>query len=309
MRTKSSVWYFRMAKEGCKHFNFFALLLTFSTAAFAATEFKNGELVFKISSDQPKDGGLMILEAEVPKGSASQSLSAKFEEVEIPFFQIDTGSSEKKPRFVALFAVPYNHKPGPVKLVLQAGKNQVEAPFEIVDGGYKSETLKVDKKYDNLSKKDLARYRRDQAEVGAAYGLITPKKLWDGKFILPINSPVTSVYGSKRMFNGQLKSSHQGTDLKASVGTPIVAPGGGKVVLAKDLLFSGNTVILEHGLGLFTVYMHLSKFKVKVGQEVKSGDLLGLSGKTGRVTGPHLHWGAVIHRAKIDPLDLMKMTL
>lgn len=309
MRTKSLVWFFKTVKEGCRQFSFFILLSLLSTMVSAATEFKNGDIVFKISTDKSKDGSLMILEAEVPKSGSTPVPFVKFEESEIPFFPSDSAQSNKMAHFVALFGVPYNHKPGIVKLTLHVGASQVEAAFEIVDGNYKSETLKVDNKHVSLSKKNLARLKRDQAEVGALYRVVTSKKLWDGKFQLPIGSPITSVFGTKRMFNGQMQSFHQGTDLKAPVGTLIMAPAGGKVILAKDLFMSGNTVILEHGYGLFTSYMHMSKFKVKIGQIVKSGDLLGISGKTGRVSGPHLHWGAVVHRSKIDPLDLTKMTL
>jgi murein DD-endopeptidase MepM/ murein hydrolase activator NlpD len=159
----------------------------------------------------------------------------------------------------------------------------------------------------NPKKKDLIRIRREQAEIAAIYKTITEQKHWDGPFALPIQSPVTSIFGTRRLFNGHQASFHQGLDLKAPEGSPIRSAAAGIVVLSKDLFFTGNTVLIDHGYGIFTIYAHLSKLGVAKGQAVKAGDLLGLSGATGRVSGPHLHWGAVIHRAKVNPSDLLKI--
>jgi murein DD-endopeptidase MepM/ murein hydrolase activator NlpD len=132
------------------------------------------------------------------------------------------------------------------------------------------------------------------------------KRHWSGPFLLPIESEVTSPFGNKRLYNGTMKNFHQGLDLRAREPTPIRAPEGAVVVLAKDLYFTGNTVILDHGYGLFTVYGHMSKLDVKKGQIVKKAELLGLSGATGRASGPHLHWGAVLMRMKFNPQDLVQ---
>ena len=134
--------------------------------------------------------------------------------------------------------------------------------------------------------------------------MIRREKYWKGSFQVPINSAVTSTFGNKRIFNGEMKSFHQGLDLRAAMGTPIHAASGGVIVLAKNLFMTGNTVLIDHGYGIFTVYAHMSKLQVKKGQEVKPGETLGLSGMTGRASGPHLHWGAVINRFKVNPTDL-----
>jgi murein DD-endopeptidase MepM/ murein hydrolase activator NlpD len=116
---------------------------------------------------------------------------------------------------------------------------------------------------------------------------------------------MSSRYGGKRMFNGEMKSFHQGLDLRAGVDTPVIAPERGRVVLAQDLFFTGNTLIFDHGMGLFSIYAHLNHLKVKVGDEVQKEQLIALSGKTGRASGPHLHWGIVIHSQKVDPETLI----
>ena len=145
-----------------------------------------------------------------------------------------------------------------------AGKEWV-LPLEIVDGHYKSETLKVDEKKVNPPKKELKRILREQAELKEIYSHLTHEKYWDGPFVLPVDSVVTSPFGSKRIYNGEMKSFHQGLDLRAHIGTPIHAASGGVVVLAKDLFFTGNTVLIDHGYGVFTVYCHMSALKVKNG--------------------------------------------
>jgi murein DD-endopeptidase MepM/ murein hydrolase activator NlpD len=182
-----------------------------------------------------------------------------------------------------------------------------KVPLQIVDGNYHEEKLKVSPKHVAPKKKDLIRIEKEQKEIGLLYKKIREEREWKGPFGFPIQSIVTSPYGGKRLFNGQLQSSHQGLDLRAKMRTPILAPTGGTVVLAKELFFTGNTVILDHGYGLFTIYAHMSKLKVKRGDVVTTGKLLGLSGMTGRASGPHLHWGAVLRAVKLDPLDLTRV--
>ena len=153
----------------------------------------------------------------------------------------------------------------------------------------------------------MKRIKKEAAEIGRLYRSPRMIKDWQGAFEFPIQSAVTSQFGTRRVFNGEMKSFHQGLDLKAPEGTPIAAPAGGKVVLAKDLYMTGNTIILDHGYGLFTIYAHMSVMRAKLGTLVKKGELLGLSGMTGRASGPHLHWGAVVHLLKVNPMDLIRV--
>ena len=126
---------------------------------------------------------------------------------------------------------------------------------------------------------------------------------------LPRPPDYTSVFGANRVLNGKSKTRHLGTDFDGKVGEPIVAAQGGVVVLAEDLFFSGNSVFVSHGLGLFTTYFHMTKIEVKAGQHVSAGALLGTIGKTGRVTGPHLHFSTKLWGHYFEPMELFELTL
>lgn len=261
----------------------------------------------RLSASSAVDGSVVLVKVRAPKGSAGP-VSGVFEGKEIPFFPVP---EEGEDAWGAVLGIPFNHAPGPTTVLVRAGEGgaalERSLTLSITDGQYPAESLKVDAKFENIRRKDLARINREKAEIGALYHLVSPKKRWSGPFVLPIASEITSRFGTKRVFNGQMKSFHQGLDLKAPIGTPVRAPAGGKVVLAKDLFFTGNTVILDHGYGVFTIYAHMSQLKVKKGEAVLVNGTLGLSGKTGRASGPHLHWGAVIHKSKVNPADLTKV--
>lgn len=143
----------------------------------------------------------------------------------------------------------------------------------------------------------------------AIYGVITPRWLGDGAFVLPNPGEMAPNFGERRIYNNVPRSTHAGVDILAASGSPVRAANAGRVVLARDLYFSGKTVILDHGLGLFTSYCHFSRITVKRGQIVRKGDVVGLVGSTGRSTGPHLHWGVKIQDSRVDPLALLSFTL
>jgi murein DD-endopeptidase MepM/ murein hydrolase activator NlpD len=152
----------------------------------------------------------------------------------------------------------------------------------------------------------LAREREKTARVYRTRRDVHPARQ---AFLRPVPGEPTSVFGTRRLFNGQPRSPHSGLDLRAAEGTPVHASGDGLVALAEELYFSGNVVILDHGGGLFTIYAHLSEIRVSEGQQVASGELLGLSGATGRVNGPHLHWGAKVGRRPFNPAALLDPAL
>jgi len=153
------------------------------------------------------------------------------------------------------------------------------------------------------------RLQRERRKLSGLYKRRNSLPPPEGSFGRPVPGQPSSAFGTRRMFNGKPRSPHPGLDLRAGTGTPVSAAGSGIVVLAEDLYYSGNTVILDHGGGLFTLYAHLSEIRVEEGQEVRKEQVVALSGATGRVTGPHLHWGAKIGNRPFDPMALLDEAL
>jgi murein DD-endopeptidase MepM/ murein hydrolase activator NlpD len=211
-------------------------------------------------------------------------------------------------------AVPLDRKAGAATIDLAgrtvAGAEVVGAHAVTIEKRvFPEERLKVEPKYAEPPKEVQARIERERQELGAIYArrrAVTPP---DAAFVKPVPGDATGIFGARRVFNGKPRSPHSGVDLKAATGTPVVAAGPGLVVLAKDLYYSGLTVILDHGGGMFTLYAHLSRIDVKDGAAVEAGAPLGLSGATGRVTGPHLHWGGKVGSEAFDPRALLDPAL
>jgi murein DD-endopeptidase MepM/ murein hydrolase activator NlpD len=153
------------------------------------------------------------------------------------------------------------------------------------------------------------RIAREAELVSAVYSRITPRWLGRGGFILPHEGKAFPNFGQRRIYNNKPHSTHGGVDIAAPLGAPIRAANAGKVVLASDLYLSGRTVIIDHGLGVFSSYGHMSKILVKRGGEIGKGDVLGKAGSTGRSTGPHLHWAVRIYDARVDPFSLLSLSL
>jgi murein DD-endopeptidase MepM/ murein hydrolase activator NlpD len=171
------------------------------------------------------------------------------------------------------------------------------------------EELDVAPRYVSPPKEIEERLTRERERLAAIYRLRRPGPAFDQPFVRPVPGGPTSVFGMRRIYNGEPRSPHPGLDLRAASGSVVAASGAGRVVLAADLYYSGNTVILDHGGGLFTLYAHLSEIEVHEGDAALAGERLGLSGATGRVTGPHLHWGAKIGKQPFDPTALLDPAL
>jgi murein DD-endopeptidase MepM/ murein hydrolase activator NlpD len=155
----------------------------------------------------------------------------------------------------------------------------------------------------------LQQIKADQALKEKVFASSAAEPLWSASFRAPVSAPPTDSFGTRRMFNGKLASIHKGMDFRAAAGTPVHAGNSGVVALARPLDYEGNCVVINHGLGLFTLYMHLSRIDVSEGQRMATGDRLGLSGATGRATGPHLHWGVRWQGAYLDPAKLLRLDL
>jgi len=180
-------------------------------------------------------------------------------------------------------------------------------PIHVKAVGYPIQRLTVADEFVALSPENLERALSEAKELDEIHNTISGAALWRESFVVPIPGGTGTNFGSRRVFNGESRNPHAGADLKATTGTPIRSTNRGRVVLAKNLFFTGNTVIVDHGLGIYTLYAHLSRIDVKKDAIVDRAQVIGLAGATGRVTGPHLHWGARVQNARVDPFSLINL--
>ncbi|MDD5052114.1 MAG: M23 family metallopeptidase [Sulfuricurvum sp.] len=207
---------------------------------------------------------------------------------------------------IAILPVDYYAIPGDINLTWISPGKETPLSLNIQKASYPSEILNVDSSKVTPPPEMMDRIDRERTEAYNIYNHFTPIRYWNKPFIRPIESIITSEYGSARIYNGTLKSYHGGVDFRALTPTPILASNDGIIVLAQERYYSGGTIIIDHGEGLYTCYFHLSHFDVNVGDFVNQGQPIALSGASGRITGPHLHFGMMIHGIQADPLDLME---
>jgi murein DD-endopeptidase MepM/ murein hydrolase activator NlpD len=260
-----------------------------------------------LSSADVANGQVTVLEINLHDlDPAATDLKARFGQNTIALFQHPV-----KPAgiYCGLVAVSISTAPQKGAIELEwtdsRGRHKARIAVRIVAGNYKREALHVAPRHVMPSPQNLQRIKNEKKEIRRIYASSSDTRLWFGSFNKPLASDITSVFGTQRLFNGQLQSYHRGTDFRARTGTPVYASNFGIVRLAKNLFYSGNIVIVDHGKGIFTNYAHLSKIQVVAGQHITRGTQIGLSGATGRVSGPHLHWGVKIDKAYVDPLQFL----
>lgn len=208
-----------------------------------------------------------------------------------------------------ILGVDLDTKPGAYRadFVLTRDHGEIEkreVTVNVVRKSFPTSQLNVAERFVKLSKADLNRAARESRETEAIYARVTTDLVPSEPFVVPIPGASGRNFGERRIFNGEPRAPHAGADLRANTGTPVHATNHGRVVLAKNLFFTGNTVILDHGSGIFSLYAHLSRMNVKRGDIVTNGEIVGLVGATGRVTAPHLHWGMRVQGARVDPFSL-----
>lgn len=246
------------------------------------------------------------LRLEYPHEPQLKSAAVTWNEREVPL--IRQGSSWMTVLGADLDAPPGAHDVR-IALTYEDGRKAIRSrTVEIAPLSFPTTELTVEPRYVELSPEDQARANRESRETAGIYATLTPQAYWTEPFQVPIPGATGGRnFGHRRVFNGQARAPHSGADLSAATGTPIEASNRGRVVLAKDLFFSGNAVFLDHGLGVYTVYLHLSQIMVEPGEMVERGQPVGLAGATGRVTGPHLHWGVRVLDARVDPFSLLAL--
>lgn len=208
---------------------------------------------------------------------------------------------------VDLDVTPGTH---PVAVEADSATGPATATYDLVitEKAFPTRRLKVNPDFVNPPKSALARIQEESTLMNAIWSA-PPTELPSAAltFIAPVPHPANSAFGTRSIFNGEPRGAHSGADFLSPTGTPVRAPAAGTVVLARDLYYSGGSVVIDHGLGLFSFFAHFSAITAKVGDVVKAGDVVGKVGATGRVTGPHLHWTARLNYARVDPLALLEL--
>ncbi|MGB8474514.1 MAG: M23 family metallopeptidase [Candidatus Acidiferrum sp.] len=272
-----------------------------------------GGVQLRLSAADAAQGSLLLvtLRSAKPLGE----VEGKWNERDVPFWRAGgkehnaSGAEVRR----ALLGVDLQKPTGKYEFLVSAQMPSGEhvscrAMVEVEAGHFATEKLTVKRKFVEPDPAQLARAEEETKKLRAIFDQVTPERLWNGPFRVPLDGVFKGTnFGRRRVLNGHPGSPHTGVDFPAPTGTPVHAAQSGRVVLAEPLFFSGNTVIVDHGLGIYTFYCHFSKIDAKVGDTVRAGTILGKVGATGRVTGPHLHWGLTVERARVNALDIVRV--
>lgn len=258
----------------------------------------------RVQPQPASQGDVVVIEADAPPSGASIGrnlpTSAAGDRAEVVFFP--SGA-----RYLAIVGIDAEAKPGPQSLAVRWPDRDAAVTIEVKKRKFPTERLTVEGKYVEPPAEVTARIAAEKERLDGLWRKPSEGRLWTQPFRRPIDEVPNSAFGLQRVFNGQPRSPHNGVDFPAPAGLPVSAANAGRVALAEELYFTGNTVVVDHGLGLYTVYAHLSEIDVHPGQKVGRGDVVGKVGATGRATGPHLHWGSRLLEARVDPMQLLRI--
>ena len=270
-------------------------LLTAVSALLLATP----AAAIDIPATAPVPGGVALVELPASATPPRASFNGK------PVMVLPDGGA-----YAALVGLSLGIKPGTHRLVVRTAEHdEITREFSVVAKQYETQHLTIkNKRMVNPEKRDLERIGREQRRIREALATWNDAPPATLRFELPVAGPLSSPFGLRRFFNQQPRKPHSGLDIAADEGTPIKAPAGGRVVDTGNFFFNGNTVFIDHGQGLVTMYCHLSRIDVQAGQQLQAGDVIGAVGKTGRVTGAHLHWGVSLNDARVDPTLFLEPT-
>jgi len=262
------------------------------TVDLVCRAFEPGEVIVVAIKDDPsvKDAWIRFLGRRYPMGKGETS------SVLLAFIGLDLGLKQGSYE-MEIF----------IDKVL-GEREYIKKQISIFAKEFPLKKLWVDEKFVTPPPEFNERIRREREIIKVIYGITTEQWLGKGFFILPSSGKAMPNFGERRVFNNKPRSSHKGIDIKVPYGTPVKASNSGRVVLASDLYFAGKTVIIDHGMSVFTLYCHFSKIRVTRGKLVKKGEIIGEIGATGRVTGPHLHWGVKVSGISVDPFSILSLT-
>jgi len=265
--------------------NVFVLLL--SSLLFSGLSWAN-----KLPEQLAVPGGII----KIPVAEISQTAPKVY------FYDKRVLVTSNETHWVALVGIPLSAKAGEHKLNIKTATNNQQLSFSVTDKDYPAQHITIKKKrmVTGFTEQDLKKIKADKIAMGKAKAIWTEQDI-DAEFAAPVDGRLSSLFGLKRFFNDIPKRPHNGLDIAAPTGTPILAPAPAKVIDTGNYYFNGNTVFLDHGQGLLSAYLHMNEITVKPGQLVNRGDALGTVGETGRVTGPHLHWIVYLNKVAVDP--------
>jgi len=255
------------------------------------------EVSARSRSIQP--GELVVLTMAPPAGS--ERVQVRAFDRDVPAFRITDRKWE------ALVGIDLDVRAGTYTVSVTAGSARAGYDLVVTPRTFRTRRLTVDEAFVTPPKAEQPRIEREAALLTDTWKTPAAERLWNGPFVRPVADPATSAFGTRSVFNGQSRNAHGGADFLSRAGTPIHAPNAGRIVVARPLYFSGNTVIIDHGLGLFSMLAHLSVIDVHEGDRISTGQVVGKVGATGRVTGPHLHWTVRAADARVDPLSLLAL--
>ncbi len=245
-------------------------------------------------------GELVVLSISLPQ--PRQAIRVRAFDREVPTFAVSSTD------WRALVGIDLDRTPGTYRVAIDAGGGLLaDEPLVVSPKQFPTRRLKVDENFVNPPASVATRIKRESELLASVYARPSPERLWTTAFVRPVPQVANSAFGTRSIFNGQPRNAHGGADFLSPAGTPIHAPNTGRVVVARDLYFSGGTVVIDHGQGLFSMLAHMSAIDVHEGDRVQAGDVVGKVGATGRVTGPHLHWAVRVDNARVDPLSVLEL--
>jgi len=210
--------------------------------------------------------------------------------------------------FVAIGAIDIETKPGTYTMNVLVGKQVKTLTLGVKPAHFPTLKLTLPDEKVFLSPEDLTRVKEEEKRLSSLFRIVS-EKLWDGSFILPLANEFSTPFGTRRIMNEKRISIHRGLDIRGKMGETVKASNHGRIVLAEELFFGGNTVIIDHGQGIYTIYMHLSEMNVQSGNIIAKGNTVGFVGKSGRATGPHLHFGVKVLQVSTNPLSMVELDL
>ena len=259
---------------------------------------------FNLSSSKVKNANTVLVKIN---GKNISEPKLTFDKQNINFYKNPFISDS----YYALLPISYYQKLGKDRIIFSYLENNKKIfkglDLEIIDGKYKSEVINVKPSIFKPNKQRVARTKKEYQDAMDVYNSSSPELYWNEDFIYPLNSKRTSDFGTKRVYNKELKSYHGGTDFQAKDNTPIIASNSGIVRISSNRFYAGNSIVIDHGQGVYSCYFHLNTMNFKVGDFINRGEILGLSGSTGRVTGPHLHFTFRINGLQVDPLQAIQV--